>query len=64
MPNSAGTVTFDPQPLKVGADWHIVVTYPSGEKGHITGFRNEAEAKEWLAGKGCEVWLKARGFAK
>jgi hypothetical protein len=63
MPIAGTKITFDPKPLKIGTRWHIVATYhPSGQQEHITGFRDEAEAKEWLAGKGCQVWRKARGY--
>jgi len=44
---------------------NIVATYhPSGKEEHISGFRDEVDAKEWLAGNGRQVWLKARGYAK
>jgi hypothetical protein len=38
--------------------------HPSGRREHVTGFRNAADAKEWLADKGCQAWLKARGYGK
>jgi len=66
MRDSGTKVTFDPQPLRAGpGEWHIVATYhPSGQQEHISGFRDEADAKEWLTGKGCQAWLKARGYAE
>ena len=44
--------------------WYIVVTFPSGMQEHIPGFHSEAEIEEWLAGKGRQMWLSARGFAE
>lgn len=65
MRDSGTKVTFDPQPLRAGhGEWHIVATYhPRGQQEHISGFRDEADAKEWLTGKGCQAWPKARGYA-
>jgi hypothetical protein len=57
-------VTFDSEPLWVGSEWHLVATYPSGQREHVTGFKSEAEAIEWLASGRCQAWLKARGYAK
>jgi len=64
MRDSTTTVTFDPQPIRVGpGEWHIVATYhPSEKQEHISGFRDEVDAKEWLAGNGRQAWLKARGY--
>jgi len=64
VPKSADKVSFEPKPLKIGDGWHIVVTYASGMQEHIPGFNNEAEAREWLTGIGCRVWLRARGYEK
>jgi len=64
MVQSADQVVFALKPLKVGAGWHIVATHPSGQQEHISGFHDEAEAAEWLAGsKGLKAWLKTRGYA-
>jgi hypothetical protein len=57
-------VTFKPQPLKVGVDWHVIASFPSGQREHITGFKSEAEAVEWLASSRCQTWLVARGYAE
>jgi hypothetical protein len=62
MFKSADQITFDLKPLKVGEGWNIVVTYPSGMQEHIPGFHSVAEAEEWLAGKGRQSWLGARGY--
>jgi hypothetical protein len=35
------TIKFQPLPLNVGMEWHVVVTYPSGHKEHIAGFKNQ-----------------------
>jgi hypothetical protein len=57
-------VTFDSEPLKRGPEWYLVATYPSGQQEHITGFKTEADAIEWVASSRCQAWLKARGYAK
>jgi hypothetical protein len=54
-------IKFDSRPLEVGHEWHVVATYPRGQEEHITGFRNEAEAKDWIA-KHSRAWLKKRGY--
>jgi hypothetical protein len=64
MAKNVPKVTFDPKPRKVGPEWHVVATYPSGQQEHITGFRTKAGALEWLASTRCQAWLKARGYAK
>jgi hypothetical protein len=60
----AGGPSFDTKPLKEGSGWYIVVTYPGGMQEHIPGFQSEAEAEQWLSGKGRLTWLKARGYAQ
>jgi hypothetical protein len=62
MPKSADKITFEARPLKVGSGWYVVVTYPRGTQEHVPGFRGELEAKEWLVGTGCQMWLRARGY--
>jgi hypothetical protein len=57
-------ITFDPRPLKIGTGWHIIAMYPMRGKEHITGFHSEEEALDWLAGDGCQAWLRARGYAE
>ena len=64
MAHIVPTMTFDPRPLKLGAEWHIVANYPTGQKEHIAGFHNEEEALDWLASDGCQAWLRARGYAE
>jgi hypothetical protein len=64
MAKNVPKVTFDSEPLRVGSEWHLVATYPSGQREHVTGFKSEAEAIEWLASGRCQAWLKARGYAK
>ena len=61
MPKYAPTITFDPQPLQVGHEWHVVAIYPSGQQQHITGFKTEEEARRWIT-SGSEAWLKERGY--
>jgi hypothetical protein len=57
-------IRFEAQPLKVGADWHVVAVYPNGQREHITGFRSEEEALHWIGGQGSYAWLKGRGYAE
>ena len=64
MPKSADLIAFDTKPLKTGEGWYVVVTYPTGMQEHVRGFHNEAEAKEWITGTGCQTWLKARGYTQ
>jgi len=64
MARNVPKVTFDPKPLKSGTDWYVVATYPSGQHEHITGFKTEADAIEWLDSSRRQAWLKARGCAK
>jgi hypothetical protein len=61
---SADKITFDAKPLKAGSGWYVVVTYPGGMQEHIPGLHSETEAKEWIGGIGCQMWLRARGYAK
>jgi hypothetical protein len=64
MPKSDPKITFEPRPLKVGTEWHVVATYPRGQKEHIAGFHSEAEAIEWIASESCQAWLRARGYTE
>jgi hypothetical protein len=57
MAKAVGKITFDPRPLKVGAQWQVVATYPSERQEHLTGFRSEADAKHWIT-NGSKAWLK------
>ena len=58
----ATTITFEPLPLKVGAEWHVAVTYPDGQKEQIAGLKSEAEAVAWIGSPRCLEWVKARGY--
>jgi hypothetical protein len=64
MAKNVSKVTFDPKPVKSGTGWYVVATYLGGQQEHLPGFKNEAEAIEWLASSRCQAWLKARGYAK
>jgi hypothetical protein len=44
MAKPTGEITLAAQPVKVGAQWHVVGTYPSGQQERITGFKTEADA--------------------
>ena len=58
----ATTITFEPLPLKVGAEWYVAVTYPDGQKEQIAGLKSEAEAVAWIGSPRCLEWVKARGY--
>ena len=58
---NAPTVKFDACPVQGGGEWHVVATYPRGGEEHIQGFKNETEAKDWIA-KHSRAWLKKRGY--
>jgi hypothetical protein len=57
MPRPAGEITLDLRPLKYGQQWHVVGTYPSGQQEHITGFKTEASALDWIANDS-SAWLE------
>jgi hypothetical protein len=57
MARPAGEITLDPRPLKYGQQWHVVGTYPSGQQEHITGFKTEASALDWIANDS-SAWLE------
>jgi len=47
------------QPIKFGPQWHVVGTYPDGQQEHITGFKTEADALDWIANDSA-TWLEKR----
>jgi hypothetical protein len=49
MAKPTGKITLAPQPIKFGPQWHVVGTYPDGQQEHITGFKTEADALDWIA---------------
>lgn len=59
MVENRSKITFETKPLP---DWHLVATFANGEQEHITGFKTEAEAVEWLASSQYQAWLKARAM--
>jgi hypothetical protein len=64
MAGTHSNITFTPQPLKVGWEWHIEAILPNGQKEHITGFPTEQVAKDWLADPAMtQQWLRKRGYA-
>ena len=48
--------------LKLGHEWYVVATHPSGQREHVRRFKTETEAKYWIARKS-KAWLKKRGYA-
>jgi hypothetical protein len=59
MAKPAGKITLAPQPVKFGSQWHVVGTYPGGQEEHITGFKTEASALDWIANDSA-AWLEKR----
>ena len=59
MAKPTGKITLAPQPVKVGSQWHVVGTYPSGLQEHITGFKTEADALDWIDTESAS-WLDKR----
>ncbi len=59
MAKPTGEITLAAQPVKVGAQWHVVGTYPSGQQERITGFKTEADALDWIANDSA-AWLEKR----
>jgi hypothetical protein len=59
MAKPTGEITLAVQPVKVGAQWHVVSTYPGGQQEHITGFETEADALDWIANDSAD-WLEKR----
>ena len=56
-------IKINPQPLKlrVGNEWHVRAIWPSGHPEEITGFKTEAEARDWINGEGAKAWLREKG---
>jgi hypothetical protein len=50
------------RPLTDGAEWHLVVPYPSRHKERISGFKNLTEALNWIGSPPCMEWVKQRGY--
>jgi uncharacterized protein YjlB len=59
MAKPTGEITLAARPVKVGAQWHVVGTYPGGQQEHITGFGTEADALDWIANVSAD-WLEKR----
>ena len=56
------SIRINPQPVKVGDEWHVVAVWPSGHPEQITGFKTEAEARAWITGDAAKAWLRGRGY--
>jgi NAD(P)H-flavin reductase len=57
MGKSALKVKFDPTPFRIGPGWFVRVRLPNGDQTQISGFFNEAEARDWIATESA-AWLK------
>lgn len=64
MAETASKFRFVPQPLKVGTEWQVIAHYGDGREEHITGFKSETEALNWIGGSACYAWLKERGLVE
>ena len=56
------SIKIIPQPIKVGDEWHVKAIWSSGHPEEISGFKTEAEAREWINGDGAKAWLRGRGY--
>jgi hypothetical protein len=59
----ATTIKFEPLPVKIGAEWQVVVTYPTGETEHVGGFGSETEALDWIGSAACFEWVRAQRYS-
>jgi hypothetical protein len=59
MAKPIGELTIAPQPRQFGVQWHVIGIYPNGQEEHITGFKTEASALDWIANDSRD-WLKKR----
>jgi len=59
----ATTIKFEPLPVKVGGEWQVVVTYPTGEIEQVDGFKSETEAVDWIGSTACLEWVGERGYS-
>jgi hypothetical protein len=50
------------RPLKLGAGWLVVATYPDGRKEHISSFESQVEAQGWIDSDQSFEWVKERGY--
>jgi hypothetical protein len=57
-------IIFEPRPRRIGMQWRVVAIYSNGQKEHISGFADQAEALEWLASDSCQAWRLARLIAR
>jgi hypothetical protein len=60
MAKPTGEITLALQPVKFGTQWHVVGTYPGGQQEHITGFKTEAGALDWIANDSA-AWFADQG---
>jgi hypothetical protein len=49
-------VEFEPVEMKIGTDWYVRMTHPTGVA-QINGFKSKAEARHWIAHESAD-WLK------
>jgi hypothetical protein len=62
MVKSDQRITIIPRPVRAANEWHVIAVWPSGHREQITGFKTEAEAREWINGDGAKTWLRGRGY--
>ena len=64
MPNmsaSRNKISIDPNPRRAGNEWHLEACFPNGKTLAITGFKTDAEAKDWLGSSQHIAWLREIG---
>jgi hypothetical protein len=59
MAKPIGELTIAPQPRQFGVQWHVIGIYPNGQEEHITGFKTEASALDWIANDSPRLAKKA-----
>lgn len=57
-------IIFDPLPRRIGMQWRVVATHSNGQREHIAGFADQAEALKWLASNSCQAYRLARLIAR
>jgi hypothetical protein len=60
-PFPATTIKFEAM-LKAANEWQVVATFPTGQKQHIAGLKNETEAVAWIGSPKCLAWIKVQGY--
>ena len=54
-------ISINPSPRRVADEWHLEACFPNGKMLAITGFKTDAEAKDWLGSSQHMTWLREMG---